>query len=297
MLAGQENKNVVALSADLVESTRVQAFKEKFPERFIEVGVAEQNMATVAAGLGISGKCAFITSYATFSPGRNWEQIRTTICYNNSNVKVIGAHAGISVGPDGATHQALEDLALMRVLPKMIVVVPCDFYEAKKATLAFAKFYGPAYMRFGREKTPVITEEETPFEIGKAEVFWESDKPQVVLVACGSMVYQALVAAKELESEGVGSVVINNHTIKPIDRETLVSYAVKIGRVLTIEEHQTTGGLGGAVAEVLAKECPVKMDFIGIEDQFGQSGSPGELLEHYGLSVARIKQKAKELLV
>ena len=201
VLAGEADLNVVALCADLTESTRSEAFSKKFPERFFEVGVAEQNMATIAAGLGVSGKIPFIASYATFSPGRNYEQIRTTIAYNDSNVKIAGHHAGISVGPDGATHQATEDIAIMRAMPNMKVFVPCDAIEAKKATLAAAKIWGPVYLRFGREKSPVITTEETPFTPGKAQIFWQSKKPQVIIIACGMLVYNALVAAKELEKE------------------------------------------------------------------------------------------------
>ena len=213
VIAGEADSNVVVLCADLTESTRSEAFAKKFPERFIEMGVAEQNLATIAAGLGISGKVPFISSYATFSPGRNWEQIRTTISYNDSNVKIAGAHAGISVGPDGATHQAVEDLATMRVMANMKVFSPCDVIEAKKVTVTAAKVWGPVYMRFAREKTPIITTEETPFEIGKAEVFWQSKKPQVAIISCGPLVYNALLAAKDLEDEGIGTIVLNNPTI------------------------------------------------------------------------------------
>ncbi len=296
VIAGEDNKNVVVLCADLTESTRSHWFKEKFPERFFEMGVAEQNMATVAAGLGISGKIPYISSYAVFSPGRNWEQIRTTICYNNSNVKICGAHAGVSVGPDGATHQAIEDIATMRVIPNMKVFVPCDAIEAKKTTIAVAKIYGPVYLRFAREKTPVFTTEETPFIPGKAEIFWEGKKPQVVIIGAGPILYNALLAAKELEDENIGVLVLNSHTIKPIDEKKIIEVAKKCGAVVTVEEHNIVGGLGGAVAEVLAKHYPVPMEFIGMQDVFGESGEPNELIEKYGMGVKNIKEAVKKVL-
>lgn len=295
VLAGEENKNVVALCADLVESTRVEAFAKKFPERFFECGVAEQNMATIAAGLGISGKIVFISSYATFSPGRNWEQIRTTIAYNDANVKIAGHHAGISVGPDGATHQAIEDIALMRAMPNMRVVVPCDAREAKKATYTAAHIWGPVYLRFAREKTPLITTEETPFVLGRAEVFWKSPKPRVAIIACGPLLYQALLAARELERERIGTVVINSHTLKPLDERMIVEWARKCGAVVTVEEHTVNGGLGGAVAEVLAKKCPTPMEFIGMQDVFGESGPPAELIRKYGMEVKDIRAAVKRV--
>lgn len=296
LIAGEKNKNVVVLCADLSESTRSEAFAKKFPERFIEMGVAEQNMATIAAGLGVSGKTAFISSYATFSPGRNWEQIRTTISYNDSNVKIAGHHAGISVGPDGATHQAVEDIATMRVMANMKVFVPCDAIEAKKATVAAAKLWGPVYLRFVREKTPVITTEKTPYTPGKAQVLWQSKKPQVAIIACGSLVYNALVAAKELEKEGIGTIILNNHTIKPMDEEKVLEVARKCGAVVTVEEHQVMGGMGSAVAEVLAKKYPTPMEFIGLQNTFGESGKPTELIEKYGMGVKAIKAAAKKVL-
>ena len=296
VIAGEENKNIVVLCADLTESTRSHWFKEKFPERFFEMGVAEQNMATVAAGLGVSGKIPFISSYAVFSPGRNWEQIRTTICYNNSNVKICGAHAGVSVGPDGATHQAIEDIATMRVIPNMKVFVPCDEIEAKKATVAAAKIYGPVYLRFAREKTPVFTTEETSFIPGKAEIFWEGKKPQAVVIGAGPILYNALLAAKELENEDIGVIVLNSHTIKPIDEKKIVEVAKKCGAVVTVEEHSVIGGLGGAVAEVLAKNYPVPMEFIGMQDVFGESGEPNELIEKYGMGVKNIKEAIKKVI-
>ncbi len=294
--AGEANKNIVVLCADLTESTRCEAFAAKFPERFFQCGVAEQNMAAIAAGLGVSGKIPFISSYATFSPGRNYEQIRTTAAYNDSNVKIAGHHAGISVGPDGATHQATEDIAIMRAIPNMKVIVPCDAAEAKKATMAASKIWGPVYLRFQREKTPVFTTEGTPFTPGKAEIFWESKKPQVLIAACGALVHQALLAARELEKNKIGSVVLNVHTIKPLDEEKIVSFAKKTGAVVTVEEHQVTGGLGGAVSETLARKAPTPIEFIGLQDTFGESGAPNQLLEKYGMTAKDIISAAKKAI-
>lgn len=303
LAAGEENQNVVALSADLIESTRAEAFAKRFPERFFECGVAEQNMAAIAAGLGVSGKVVFISSYATFSPGRNWEQIRTTISYNDSNVKIAGHHAGISVGPDGATHQAIEDIATMRVMANMKVFVPCDALEAKKATLAAAKIWGPVYLRFGREKTPVFTTEKTPFVPGKAEIFWHPStgsgrgRPDVLIISCGILLYNALIAARDLEKEDkIGTIVLNCHTIKPIDEKEITALAKKTGAVVTVEEHQVMGGLGGAVAEVLAKHVPTPMEFVGMQNTFGESGSPVGLIEKYGMGVKDIKAAVKRVL-
>lgn len=294
MLVGTENANVVVLCADLTESTRSHKFAEKWPHRFFELGVAEPNMAAIAAGLGVSGKIPFVSSYATFSPGRNWEQIRTTICYNDSNVKIAGHHAGIMTGPDGATHQNTEDIAIMRTLPNMKVFVPCDAIEAKKATIAAAKLWGPTYLRFAREKSPVVTAEETPFVPGKAEVFWQSKKPQVAIFVCGVLVHNALLAAKELDSEGIGTMVLNVHTIKPIDEKKIVEAAKKTGAVVTVEEHQIMGGLGSAAAEVLARHYPVPQEFIGMQNTFGESGNPWDLVEKYGMGVRDIKHAAKK---
>lgn len=295
MELGETNKNVVALCADLAESTRMLAFKEKYPDRYIELGVAEQNLATVASGLANYGKIPFIASYATFSPGRNNEQIRTTISLNNVPVKVVGSHAGISVGPDGATHQALEDIALMRVQPNMVVLSPCDSIEAYKATRAAAAHNGPVYLRLAREKTPVMTTEDSPFEIGKVQVMYESDHAQeVAIFATGPLLYQALVAAKELEHT-VPTVVVNVATIKPLDPR-IVEIAKNAGAVVTVEEHQTAGGLGSAIAELLASVAPVPIEFVGVHDQFGQSGEPAELLKHYGMDAPAISaaiQKVK----
>ncbi len=294
--AGDANRDVVALCADLTESTRVEAFAKKYPERFFELGVAEQNMAAVAAGMGVTGKIPFIASYATFSPGRNWEQIRTTIAYNNANVKIAGHHAGISVGPDGATHQATEDIAIMRAMPNVRVFVPCDAMEARKATFASSQIHGPVYLRFQREKTPIMTTEETPYTPGKAEIFWQSKKPEVLIVGCGGLLYNALLAARELEEEKIGSVVLNMHTIKPLDEKKLVELAKKTGAVVTVEEHQVFGGLGGAVAEALAKYAPTPIEFVGMQDTFGESGAPDELLKKYGMMPKDIAAAAKRAI-
>lgn len=294
---GEKDENVVVLCADLTESTRSHLFAEKFPERFFEVGVAEQNMATVAAGLGVSGKVVFISSYATFSPGRNWEQIRTTVCYNDSNVKIAGHHAGISVGPDGATHQAVEDIATMRVLANMKVFVPCDAIQAKKVTEAAAKIWGPVYIRLAREATPIMTTESTPFTPGKVQIFWGSrKKPQVAIIACGALVYKALQAAKELEKDGVGSVVVNNHTIFPMDDAGILSIAKKVGAIVTVEEHQIAGGMGSAVAELLAKKYPTPQEFVGIDGVFGESGPPEKLINKYGMGVKDIKKAVEKAI-
>ena len=268
IIAGEKDSNVVVLCADLTESTRAQKFSEKFPDRFFQIGIAEQNMAAIAAGLGVSGKIPFISSYATFSPGRNWEQIRTTICYNDSNVKIAGHHAGLMTGPDGATHEATEDIAIMRALPNMRVFVPCDAIQAKKATAAAAQLWGPTYIRFAREKSPIVTTEDTPFTPGKAEIFWEGKKPQVLIIATGVLVHNALVAARDLEKEKINTVVLNVHTIKPLDDKKIVSLAKKIGAVVTVEEHQVMGGLGGAVAEALAQHAPVPQEFVGLQNTF-----------------------------
>lgn len=292
--AGEKNKDVVVLCADLTESTRSEAFQKKFPERFIEVGVAEQNMASVAAGMALAGKIPFISSYAAFSPGRNNEQIRTTIAINQANVKIAGAHAGISVGPDGATHQALEDMALMRVMPNMKVVYPCDAIEAKKATIAAAEVEGPVYLRFARSGTPVITSDKTLFELGKAEIFYEGK--DATIIACGPLVYEALIAAKELEKEKISVEVINCHTIKPLDGKTILKSVEKTKAVITVEEHQVAGGMGSAIAEFLSQNFPVPMEMIGIQDRFGESGEPDELWEEFGLNHSHIIKAVKKVL-
>lgn len=294
--AGRLDPNVVVLSADLAESTRADWFQKEFPDRFLEIGVAEQNLATVGAGMAMYGKIPFITSYATFSPGRNWEQIRTTACINNAPVKVCGMHAGLLTGADGATHQALEDLALMRTLPNMVVISPADAEEGRKATVAAAKSGTPVYLRFAREKTPTMTTSETPFEIGKAIVFWRSKDPHVALFGTGPVLYNALLAARELEKLGIGSVVVDVHTIKPLDAETVATVAKACGAVVTVEEHQIHGGLGGAVAECLALHAPTPIEFVGVQDRFGQSGTPEELWNEYGLSVPHIIEAAKKAI-
>ncbi|MEN9413352.1 MAG: hypothetical protein RLZZ342_439 [Candidatus Parcubacteria bacterium] len=290
--AARTDVRIVVLSADLAESTRAEWFQKEFPERFIEMGVAEQNMAAVAAGMAAAGKVPFITSYAMFSPGRNWEQIRTTIALNEMPVVVCGMHAGVSVGPDGATHQALEDIALMRVLPHMTVISPCDAEEARKATIAAAQLGKPVYMRFGRSATPLITTAETPFEIGKASILYhpggDALQKKVALMATGALVHSALVAARELEKEGIGATVVNVSTIKPLDAETIVRVARECGAVVTVEEHQIAGGMGSAIAELLAQQAPTPMQFVGVHDMFGQSGEPAELIEHYGMGVSHI---------
>ena len=298
VLAGEENKNVVALCADLTESTQMHLFKEKFPERFIEIGVAEQNLVTVSSGMAAMGKIPFCSSYAMFSPGRNWEQIRTTIAYNNRSVKIAGSHAGISVGADGGTHQALEDIALMRVMPNMDVISPCDAIEAKKATVALAKTGKPAYLRLAREKTPIITTEETPYKIGKAEVYWVPDigLAQVGIIVTGSLTYRAIVAAKELEAKGIKIKVMNLSSIAPIDMEAVVALAKETKAIVTVEEHQIRGGMGSAVAEVLSQNYPTPIEFIGIQNLFGQSGTPDELIEHYGIGVEGIKKAVEKVL-
>lgn len=298
LAAGEKNLNVVGLCADLTESTQMHFFAQKFPQRFIEMGVAEQNMASVASGLAAMGKIPFISSYAMFSPGRNWEQIRTTICYNDRLVKIAGSHTGISVGPDGGTHQALEDIALTRVLPRMVVISPCDALEARKATVAAASTGTPVYIRLAREKTPVMTTDETPFEIGKAELFWKgSGKAQVGVIATGALLYQALLAARSLKEEGIEIEVVNLATIKPLDKKSIVSLANRVKRgIVTVEEHQVNGGMGSAVAECLAEHKPVPMRFIGVHDQYGQSGKPEELIKHYGMDSDSIIRAVKELI-
>ncbi len=296
--AGEADKNVVALCADLTESTQMIFFAEKFPERFVEIGVAEQNLVTVSSGMAAMGKIPFCSSYAMFSPGRNWEQIRTTITYNDRPVKIVGSHAGISVGPDGGTHQALEDIALMRVMPNIEVISPCDALEAKRATMALVKSGKPAYLRLAREKTPIITTEETPFELGKAELFWlpQVGMAQVGIIVTGSLTHHALLAAKELESEGIKTKVLNLATIKPIDVKAVLDLAKECRAIVTVEEHQVMGGMGSAVAEVLAANHPVPMEFIGVQDKFGQSGKPDELVEHYGMGKDSIKEAVKKVL-
>ncbi len=294
--AGKKDERIVVLSADLAESTRAEWFQKEFPKRFIEMGVAEQNMATVAAGLANYGKIPFITSYAAFSPGRNYEQIRTTTALNNVPVKVCGMHAGVSVGPDGATHQMLEDIAMMRTMPNMTVIVPADAEEGRKATYAAAFTGKPAYLRFGRDKVATFTTSETPFEIGKAYYLWKPEKPQVAIIGCGHLVYEALLAAKTLQEKGVQVSVINSHTVKPLDGETILAAAKEAGAVVTVEEHQAAGGFGSAVAEFLVQHYPVPMEFIGVQDMFGQSGESDELIKYYGLDAEAIAAAVENVL-
>jgi transketolase len=295
--AGEQNKNVVALCADLTESTQMHFFKEKFPERFIEVGVAEQNLASVSSGMASMGKIPFMSSYAMFSPGRNWEQIRTTICYNDQKVIIVGSHAGISVGPDGGTHQAIEDIAITRVIPNMTVISPCDAIEAEKATLTCLEAQTPVYLRLAREKTPIITTPETPFELGKGYVvFGDESDIDVVIFATGALVYQSILTAQKLESEGKKVAVVNIHTIKPLDEALVLSLAQKAKYgIVSVEEHQKAGGLGSAIAEFLSQNHPTKQAFVGVDDEFGQSGTPNELIERYGLGVEGITQAVNHL--
>lgn len=292
--AGKRDENVVAACADLTESTQIIHFAEAFPERFIEVGVAEQNLATLGSGLAAMGKIPFVSSYAAFSPGRNWEQIRTTICLNDRPVKIVGAHAGLYTGADGATHQMLEDIALMRVLPNMVVIAPGDSLEAEKAVLAMAQDHRPNYLRLAREATPIITTEKTPFEIGKAYKYTEGR--DLTIVSTGTMTYPALVAAEQLFVKGIDIEIVHVPTIKPLDGLTILESVHKTKKVITIEEHQINGGLGGAVAELLSAEFPVPIKRMGVKDRFGQSGKPTELLGHYGLDVKHIMAEATRMV-
>lgn len=292
--AGKADENVVAACADLTESTQMILFAEAFPERFIEVGVAEQNLVTIGTGMAAMDKIPFVSSYAAFSPGRNWEQIRTTICLNDRPVKIIGSHAGVSVGPDGATHQMLEDIALMRALPNMVVLAPCDSVEAEKATLAMAKDKRPNYMRLARAETPVITSPHTPFEIGRGYVFRVG--ADVSIIATGTMTYQALEAAKLLAEQDIAAEVVHISTIKPLDEDVILASAKKTRHVVTAEEAQAVGGLGGAVAELLGEKLPTAMVRVGMQDRFGESGEPDELLKHFGLDAEAIAKVAQKLL-
>ncbi len=292
--AGAADENVVVLCCDLTESTRNAKFKETYPNRFVEVGIAEQNMAGIGAGMAFAGKIPYISSYATFSPGRNWDQIRVSICYSMANVKIMGAHAGISVGPDGATHQAMEDIAITRCLPNLMVIVPCDYWETKKATIAISKIPDPVYMRFGREKVPVVTTEKTPFKIGRADTY--RDGSDVTVIACGSLVYEALVAAEQLSAQDIDVRVINCHTIKPIDEKAIIKAAGETGAIVTAEEHQVHGGLGSAVSEVLSKYSPVPMEYVAMMDRFGESGEPNELMHRFGLDAKGIIKAVKKVL-
>ncbi len=293
---GEKNPNIVVLTADLSESTRTDGFEKKFPERFFEVGVAEQNMAAIAAGLATSGKTVFISSYATFSPGKNWETIRTTIVYNGADVKIAGHHSGVMTGPDGATHQATEDIAITRVWPGITVFIPCDSIEAKKATLESANIKGPVYLRYTRDKTPVITTEDTPFDKNKIQTFWISDNPKATIFACGYMLYYALLAAKNLEAQGINVTVANVSSVKPADEDTIVELSKETGKVITVEDHQTAGGLGGMIAEVLAKKSPTSMEFVGLNDTFAESGNWKDLIKKYKMDEIAIEEKVKRMI-
>lgn len=292
--AGKKDKNVVVLCADLTESTRSNYFRDEFPDRFIEVGIQEQNMMGMAAGMALSGKVPFVSTYGVFCPGRNWDQLRVSVCYSKANVKLTGAHTGISVGPDGATHQALEDIAITRCLPNLTVIVPGDYEETKKATMAAAKIKGPVYLRFAREATPVFTTPDTPFQIGKANILKEGT--DVSIIACGPLVYDALQAAKKLSTEKINVEVINNHTIKPIDKKTIIASAKKTGAVVTVEEHQIMGGAGSAIMEVLAQNYSVPVEMVGINDTFGKSGQPNELLKEFGCTEEDIIKSVRKVI-
>mgnify|MGYP001157466302 CR=1 FL=1 len=292
--AGYRNRDVIALGADITSSVKVDMFRDAFPDRFFNLGIAEQNQIGIAAGLSLLGKIPFVTNYGVFLAGRAWDQIRTTVCYGNLNVKLGGAHGGISVGPDGATHQALEEISIMRCLPNMKVVVPADYYETKKAAIAAAEIYGPIYIRFGREKVPVVTDEYTPFEIGKA--YCLRDGSDLAIIACGVMVYESLLAAEKLAKEGISAMVINNHTIKPLDKDTILEAAQKTGAVVTAEEHQLAGGMGSAVLEVLCQEYPVPVRMVGVNDRFGESGDADTLMKAFGLNSDSIVKAAKDVL-
>src|SRR3989338_5794703 len=294
VLAGTANKQVMVLCADLTESTRSLEFKKRFPERFVQLGVSEQSMAAIAAGMALAGKVPFISSYACFSPGRNWEQIRTTAALSDTNVKIAGAHAGVSVGPDGATHQMLEDIAIMRVIPNMRVVVPCDAIETRKATEAVAALVGPAYLRFARDKSAQFTTEKTPFKIGRAEVYRFGK--DLTIIAAGPILYEALLAAETLSKQGIEARVIDCHSVKPLDVKTIVAAAKETGAIVTTEEAQAAGGLGGAIAECVSLYAPVPIERVGMQDRFGESGEPTELLNAFGLNAAGIIKAAKRAL-
>ncbi len=290
--AGSRSREVLGICADLSESTRFEGFKNAHPDQYIEIGVSEQMLVAMAGGLAAVGKTPWIASYAMFNPGRSWEQVRTIMALNDTNVKIAGAHAGVSVGPDGATHQAIEDIAIMRVIPHMTVVVPCDSVQTKKATIALSEAWGPVYLRFGRDKSPVITTDSTPFEIGKAQTFREGG--DVAIVACGILVYNALIAADRLcAQDGIECRVVNNHTIKPMDEAAIVDAAASCGAIVTVEEHQKQAGMGSRVAEILAQRCPTPIEFVGVDDRFGQSGDPAELIEYYGMGVDAIAEAAR----
>ena len=309
LAAAEQDTQIVGLCADLTESTHMNLFRDRFPDRFIEMGVAEQNLATVASGMAAMDKIPFMTSYAVFSPGRNWEQIRTTIAYNNRPVKIAGSHTGVSVGPDGGSHQALEDIALMRVIPRMVVISPCDAIEARKATLAAAKTDTPVYIRLARENTPIVTTEETPFEIGRAALYFEPEygtdkknphqfaRAEAGIIATGALVHRAILAAQTLGKEGIAVKVMNLATIKPLDADALWQLAYETGALVTVEEHQIAGGMGSAVAECVAQQFPVPIEFVGVHDLFGQSGKPDELIAYYGMDESHIIAAVRKVIL
>jgi len=296
ILAGEKEDRVVVLTADLKDSTKVDGYAKKFPSRFFDVGVAEQALVTVASGMASYGKIPFITSFSVFSPGRNWEQIRTTVCLNNVPVKIIGSHSGFSAVLDGGSHQMLEDISLMRVLPNMVVYTPSDAIEAKKAVLEALGNGKPTYIRSFREPTPIFTTEASSYKTGSAEVLWETKNPEVAIVGCGPLVYEALLAAKGLEKKGMGSIVVNCGSVKPFDDQTVIHAAKLAGAVVTIEEHQIAGGLGSVVSELLSKNFPVPMEFVGVRDSFGESGKYNELLKKYDLTSEEISSAAKKVI-
>jgi len=293
---GDKDPNVIVITADLSESTRCDGFAKKFPKQFFDIGVAEQNMATIAAGMGVTGKTVFIASYATFNPGRNWEPIRTTIVYNNANVKIAGHHSGIMTGPDGSTHQATEDIASVRSWPNIQVHVPCDAIEAEKITIYAGGTYGPMYLRFTRDKTPLITTSQTPFDAQKMRVYWRTENPVATIFATGYMVYYALIAAKELEEEGIDVLVANVATIKPLDEKTALFLAEKTGAAVSVEDHQVAGGMGSALAEVFVKNHPIPMECIGLQNTFAESGDWKDILEKYGMGKEAIKEAVKKVV-
>ncbi|USN97198.1 MAG: transketolase family protein [Candidatus Nomurabacteria bacterium] len=291
--AAQKDQQVVGLSADLVESTGMGKLRDEFPERLIEVGVAEQNLVTVASGMAKIGKIPFASSYAAFCPGRCWEQIRTTICLNNQNVKIVGSHAGLGVGHDGATHQMLEDIALMRVLPNMQVFAPADSIEAEKITLAIAKTKSPSYLRLSRQDVPVFTHPDTKFKIGEGVKL--KDGHQITILSSGTATWHALEAGIKLREHGIDAEVLHFPTIKPIDRDLIIQSAKKTRRFITVEDHQVSGGFGSLIAEVISESYPIPVVRIGIDDKFGQSGTPEELFRHYGITSTNIVRKALQL--
>ena len=291
---GKQNSNIVVLCADLAESTRVSDFKNSFPEKFFEMGLTEQNMALVAAGMSLSGLVPFMCSFAVFSPIGNLTQVRVSIAYNQANVKIVSSHSGISVGEDGATHQAIEDIAIMRAIPNMVVLTPCDFEEAKKITIAAAKYNGPVYLRFERQKTPIFTKKESTFEIGKAQIL--KDGKDVAIIACGSLVYEALLAANDLEKEGIYAMIINNPSIKPLDENKILEVAKKTRSIVTVEDHQIKGGMGSAIAQFISQNFPVPIEFVGINDCFGESGNFEELRAKFNLDLHYIKEKVRQVL-